>query len=108
MSGREAPRFEANEIESRWSSGGVPSHAMAAGGPISEELKVLLSNGDLTGERLNRAVALLEEGGSRAWTQQLADEHLRAALDELEGDGLASGSVRDLREIAQFVVQRDF
>ena len=84
------------------------AHAMAAGGPISEELKVLLSNGDLTGERLNRAVALLEEGGSRAWTQQLADEHLRAALDELEGDGLASGSVRDLREIAQFVVQRDF
>ena len=51
---------------------------------------------------------LLEQGGCREWTRQLADRHLEAALAELDRSGLADRPVRDLREIAQFVVRRDF
>jgi geranylgeranyl diphosphate synthase type I len=84
------------------------THAVATGGPAGQELIGLLSNGELAGDRLNRAVTLLEECGSRLWTQQLADRHLDMALAELDGGGFAAGPTNDLREIAQFVVRRDF
>jgi len=84
------------------------THALGASGAGAEELAGLLSNGELTEDRLDRAVMLLEQGGCREWTRQLADRHLEAALAELDRSGLADRPVRDLREIAQFVVRRDF
>jgi len=83
-------------------------HALSAGGRAGGELMNLLSNGELADDRLARAVALLEECGSRAWTLEIADRHLEHALAELEGTGFVPGPVSDLREIAGFVVRRDF
>jgi hypothetical protein len=38
----------------------------------------------------------------------IAEEHLGIALDALDGAGLAEASVTELRDMALFVVGRDF
>jgi geranylgeranyl diphosphate synthase type I len=83
-------------------------HAIATGGPVAKELTQLLSNGELSDRSLRRAVSLLEVSGSREWTLHLADQHLERGLAELDRGGLAPGPAADLREIARFVVRRDF
>jgi geranylgeranyl diphosphate synthase type I len=84
------------------------AHAFAAGGEAGRELAELLSHGEMPDESLRRAVSLLADCGSRAWTLELADRHLEQALVELDGAGFVRDAVEDLREIARFVVRRDF
>lgn len=72
------------------------------------ELTGLLHGDELTGGRLERAVELLDEAGSRGWTLRLAEQHLERALSQLEGCSLADGAASDLRQVAIFVTSRDF
>jgi geranylgeranyl diphosphate synthase type I len=83
-------------------------HALEAAGPHSRELTQLLEAGDLHDERLERAVGLLEESGSREWTLDLAGRHLEGALAHLEGQSLRRGPAEDLRDAAHFIVNREF
>jgi geranylgeranyl diphosphate synthase, type I len=83
-------------------------HALRRGGAEAEGLAVLLSQGVLSDEGLARAVQLLDAAGSRRWTLDLADRHLSLALAQLDGPGLRPGPIEALREVARFVVRRDF
>lgn len=83
-------------------------HALRSGGSGGSELARILSNGDLAGDGVARAVALLEAAGSRRWTLDLAGRHLGLALDALRGAALAPAPAADLQEIARFVVGRNF
>jgi geranylgeranyl diphosphate synthase, type I len=83
-------------------------HAFSAPGAAGRELARLLANGELSDRSIERAMALLVDCGSRAWTLELADRHLGKALAELDGPGFAAGPVEDLSEIARFIVRRDF
>jgi geranylgeranyl diphosphate synthase type I len=83
-------------------------HALEAASPHRRELAQLLENGELHDERLERAVGLLEESGSREWTLALAERHLKGALAHLEGQSLGRGPAEDLRDAAHFIVHREF
>jgi geranylgeranyl diphosphate synthase type I len=85
-------------------------HALGLVGPPAGELARLLSNGRLRGPGLDRAVALLEEAGSRDWTLALAERQLALALEELDAPALRlrPTAAGELAELARFVVGRDF
>ena len=84
-------------------------HALEVPTPGADDLRALLAGADeLVGERLRRAVTLLDDAGSRAWTLELAERYLTEALAALEGRALATGPAADLREAARFIVGRDF
>lgn len=84
------------------------AHALAAPGPGATELARLLSDGELSADRIDRALEILDASGGRAWSLTIAEEHLGIALDALDGAGLAEASVTELRDMALFVVGRDF
>jgi geranylgeranyl diphosphate synthase type I len=82
-------------------------HALRTGGAAGHELRALLSAGVLSGERVSRAVALLEQTDSRSFTEGLAVRRLDLALAELAGGRFEPGPADELRELARFVVGRE-
>ena len=82
-------------------------HALATG-EDRLELLALLSKADLTGSELNRAVHIITQAGSREWTQDLAWRNLVDSMTALESASLVPQAVDELRQLAGFVVQRDF
>jgi geranylgeranyl diphosphate synthase type I len=83
-------------------------HALTSGMPGASDILRYLSNGELDEEQVARAVARLERADSRKWTLELAGQHLAAALDALAHPGLERRAVEELKEIAEFVVRREF
>lgn len=83
-------------------------HALAAQGADARALAAILSDGDTTEDDVVLAMCILDRAGSRAWTAELAERHLNESLAALEGAGLVPGPAGELREIALFVVGRDF
>jgi geranylgeranyl diphosphate synthase type I len=98
----------------RWSDldGGKKSlpitTALAADHPAAAELRALLSNGGLDDEQRNRAAELIEQTGARARTEEVARGSLARALEALAGADLAPRPAAELRELALFVVEREF
>jgi geranylgeranyl diphosphate synthase type I len=82
-------------------------HALATG-EDRLELLALLSKADLTESELNRAVHIITQAGSREWTQDLAWRNLVDSMTALESASLVPQAVDELRQLAGFVVQRDF
>ena len=72
------------------------------------ELSALLLGSKLADGKLDRALQLLEEAGSRSWTLRLAERHLEHALTHLDRARLEPRSADDLRQVALFVTQREF
>ncbi|HEX2090124.1 MAG TPA: polyprenyl synthetase family protein [Actinomycetota bacterium] len=72
------------------------------------ELKSVLSSRELSEDALRRAVRILEEAGSRELTLRFAWRTLVSSMAALEGAALAPRAADELRELAGFVVQRDF
>ncbi|HEX8100540.1 MAG TPA: polyprenyl synthetase family protein, partial [Actinomycetota bacterium] len=95
----------ANDLRQRKKT--IPvAHALGSIG--GEELGHLLSNGELTEDGLRRGLALIESSGGREWTLDLAERHFHDASAALETASLAPEAVEELRELARFVVGRDF
>ncbi len=82
------------------------AHALSADG--GEELKTLLSNGDLGEDALVRALQIVEQTGSRDWALDVARTNLSASIAALDEGSLEPKATDELRELARFVVQRDF
>lgn len=83
-------------------------HALAGGGDGAPELARLLSDGDLSEPDVARALDILEASGSRRWAEDVAGRYLASALVPLENGGLADAAAAELRDVASFVVGRDF
>lgn len=98
----------------RWSDldGGKKSlpitAALAADHPAAVELSVLLSNGGLDDATRHRAADLIEQTGARRHTEEVARGCLDRALAALAGADLAPAAAKELRELAEFVVEREF
>ncbi|MDP8956653.1 MAG: polyprenyl synthetase family protein [Actinomycetota bacterium] len=82
------------------------AHALSAN--RRRELKALLSNGELTEDRVHEAMRIIEEGGSRNWALDLAGQNLGAAMAALENGAFVPTAAEELRELAHFVVRRGF
>ena len=84
------------------------AHALGAQGPEARELAELLSDGEVSPEGIDRALEILDAAQSRAFSLQTAENHLGLALAALDGAGLVAEPAGELRELALFVVGRDF
>jgi geranylgeranyl diphosphate synthase type I len=83
-------------------------HALRGRGGGARELAGLLSHGALSREGLARSVELLDAARSREWTLELADRQLSLSIAALDRVGLRPRPAEALREVARFVVGRDF
>jgi geranylgeranyl diphosphate synthase type I len=81
-------------------------HALA--GDDGSELRALLSKGKPTESELRRAVDIIDRSGSREWTRDLAWRNLVTSMSALEGALLLPQAADELRQLAGFVVRRDF
>ncbi|TMK87335.1 MAG: polyprenyl synthetase family protein [Actinobacteria bacterium] len=82
--------------------------ALAAGGPDSDRLRELLSNGGLSEAQVSMAADLVERCGGSERTRTEAGRHLALALGALDRAPLALPAREQLEEIARFVTARDF
>jgi geranylgeranyl diphosphate synthase type I len=73
----------------------------------SPELRLLMDRPVLSPAHVERATKLLEEAGSRAYTERLARDHHHKALVALEQAGLLQESAQALQELANRLVRRD-
>ncbi|MFJ1767940.1 polyprenyl synthetase family protein [Amycolatopsis sp. NPDC088138] len=69
--------------------------------PAGADLLALLARGSLSAADHERAAGLVERGGGRKWTQELAARHLSAALTELD-TAAAGRAVEELALLARF------
>jgi len=84
------------------------AHALSRPGPDAEEFAGLLSGPELSDAAVPRALEILDAAGSRERCAEVAERHLRRALDALDGAEFAATPARELADIARFVVGRDF
>ena len=83
--------------------------ALTAGRPESELLAKLLADGrGVPEEQLTEAAGLVEAAGGRAWAEQAAAHHSRAALDLLDDLALPAQVRRDLDDLTDELSRRDF
>jgi geranylgeranyl diphosphate synthase type I len=82
--------------------------ALGAGGPLSEELAVLLATGDLTETQVKRAAELVEACGGRDKASEEANYRLGSALAALERVPLVERPATELADVARFAVAREF
>jgi geranylgeranyl diphosphate synthase type I len=82
--------------------------ALSSGAAIADELAALLQVSELSEEQIVRMATIVEECGGREATNALADERLRLALASLESAAITDSAHEEFREIARFVVERQF
>ena len=81
---------------------------LSAGGTAAADLDAVYGRrGALDDDELARAAAIIESAGGREATLAEAGRRLEAALVSLEGVELDSRALRELEEVARFVVERD-
>jgi geranylgeranyl pyrophosphate synthase len=82
--------------------------AIAAGGPGAEELMELLAETELTELQVVRAAELVDSLGGRQRATDEARTSMEAALEALDSAATNPVAAEDLRELAHFIVDRQF
>lgn len=80
----------------------------ASGAERKYLLAVYGGSGALTGEEVERVVALLEALGAKGYCQEVAWAHAQAATEEIEASGCRNAAAGQLKELARFAAERDF
>ncbi|HZD80835.1 MAG TPA: polyprenyl synthetase family protein [Actinomycetota bacterium] len=82
------------------------AEALSFGGPASDRLHELLSDGSVNDGALQEAMGLLEGIGARPMAEREADREIEAALGALDREGIQERVRERLSEIARFVTAR--
>jgi geranylgeranyl diphosphate synthase type I len=82
--------------------------ALAAEHPAAAELRRVLAGAPLDGDARDRATELIEACGGGDHTRAVAVRELRLAEEAVRRPDLDPAAVTELRELASFVVERDF
>lgn len=69
-------------------------------------LREIYGKDKLTEEDVRRAMAILDEAGARRYAERLARDYHWRALAELEATGVENEAQADLRELADFLIER--
>ncbi len=77
-------------------------------GETRKRLKELYSQKSIEGERVREVMNILEQLGTRGYAEDLAEQHYVNALAQLEATGLDISRQAQLRELARFLIKRDF
>jgi geranylgeranyl diphosphate synthase type I len=81
--------------------------AMDDRGALADDIRRAFS-GEMTDAVVTRLADQLHEAGIRQRVQELADSHLHAALQALNGSGIDPPAAAELAELAAFVVERTY
>ncbi len=73
-----------------------------------ERLQRLYGAGETSAGDVSFVVGLLDSLGAQAYCQEEADRHRAAALSELAGAELDERAAGEMREVADFLLERDF
>ncbi len=79
-----------------------------AEGATARELHRVYSQPQLSDSGVSRALGALESVGAQAYCRTAAEEHRERALSELTGVGLKPGPAAELRQVADFLLERDY
>lgn len=82
--------------------------ALCSGTPAGEELASLYRRDHLDDDAIARAARLVEEAGGKEAAEEAARRKLRNARRALSSADLEPGPARQLLELAEFVVNREF
>jgi geranylgeranyl diphosphate synthase type I len=96
------------EIQRRKKSLPIVYALERATGEQREELRALYSKVEMGREGVGRVMRILEALDARSYTRGMARRYYEEALSELEASGLAAGAQAELRQIAAFLVERDY
>ena len=73
-----------------------------------ERLQKVYGAGEPSAGDVSFVVGLLDSLGAQAYCQDEADKHRTAALSELDAAGLDERAAGEIREVADFLLERDF
>jgi geranylgeranyl diphosphate synthase type II len=82
-------------------------HALDVASPANKEKlqQLLITNGD---DKIQQVLKIYKESGVDAWALQLKNIYLDEALNHLEDIAVLSKRKEPLKELAHFLIQRDF
>ena len=77
-------------------------------GEAKHKLEGFYSQEYIQDEDLSQVIRILEQLGARDYSQNLAEQYYRQALTQLEVTGLAPQNLAPLKEVAHFLLERDY
>lgn len=83
-------------------------YALSHAGLLRDVLEGIYLRPRMSGLAVRRVLEVFEELGARGHAQRVAEEHYRAALEELEATGLHNRAMDQLKELARFAIEREF
>jgi geranylgeranyl diphosphate synthase type I len=79
-----------------------------ASGPVRDRLVDVYSKPSLDDDDVSTVLGILEEMGVVDYCQETAKARLQEALAQWEPLGLTGDAYRELKEVAEFLVEREF
>ncbi|MEO8456993.1 MAG: polyprenyl synthetase family protein [Chloroflexota bacterium] len=73
-----------------------------------EEIERIYNHDDVSDDDVARVLQAMDALGAQAYCAKVAAEYRDAALSELERASISGGSANELRETAEFLLQRDY
>ena len=81
-------------------------HALASDG--GDDLRRLYAKPELGDDDVSAVLDALEAADARAYCERVASERLQWALEALSDAELEPGPVAEIREVAAFLLERDY
>ncbi len=98
----------AADIRNRKKSLPVVYALARAEGATADELRRIYSQPQLSDSDVSTVLGSLDSVGAQAYCRGVAEEHRERALSELGGAGLKPGPAAELRQVADFLLDRDY
>jgi geranylgeranyl diphosphate synthase type I len=98
----------ADDISQRKKTLPVAYGLRSSKGEAGERLRELYSRDSIGGEDVKEVTRILDDLGARQYAENTARQYYRNALAHLHGTGLGWSSLAPLKEIADFLMARDF
>ena len=74
----------------------------------AEQISKIMAKKTLNEKDIQSTLNILESENIYSQTQELANKHLKKALQAIDGQGGAPGATKELMELAHFVVERNY
>lgn len=101
-------RSSASDIKKKKKTMPVIYALERAKGKEREQLLRIYNKKTVSSEDVDQVVQLLSHIGAREYTEEMAKRYYREALAELEGADISPSAKEELREVAAFVVEREY
>jgi geranylgeranyl diphosphate synthase type I len=105
---QESTGKSANDISQRKKTLPVVYGLHNSRGEMRKRLEKLYSQESIEGDDVSEVVKILDQLGARDYAENLAEQHYLKGLEGLAATGLDASRQAPLRQVAQFLLKRDF